>query len=341
MRKKRLGKTNLMVTPVGMGGIPMMRLRKKEAVELVKKVLDMGINFIDTANGYGDSEEKVGEALKGKRRKGVVIASKSPALDKKAFIEHVDLSLKRLGTDYIDIYQLHDLRSNNVDKVMGKGGAYEGLLEAINQGKVKHPGFSVHDMQVAKELLNTQKFETIQIHVNFIETEYLEEVVPLAEKLDVGIIAMKPLGGGVFEDANLAFRFLMQYESLVPDPGIEKVEEMEEIIRIVENPRPLTEEEKREIEYIRQEIGSKFCHWCGYCQPCPQGIAICSTLNIKNLAKRLPLAQLIPRPGIEKAEECTECNQCVERCPYHLPIPQLLKENLAYYKELKRKVNCA
>lgn len=337
MRKKRLGKTNLMVTPVGMGSIPIMRLNKGEAVKVVGGVLDLGINFIDTAYVYQDSEEKIGQAIKGRKREDLVIASKSPADDRETILEHIDIGLKRMGIDWIDVYQLHGVSSDNMDKRMGAGGAYEGLREAINQGKVKHPGFSTHDMQIAKELLKMQKFEVIQIQVNFIETEYLEEVVPLAESLDVGIIAMKPLAGGVIEDANLAFRFLMQYESLLPDPGIENVEEMEEIIKIVESPRPLADEEKRKIGRICREAGTKFCHWCDYCQPCPQGIPISDVLNVKNIAKRIPRSRLINNfgPGIEKAEECTECNQCIERCPYHLSIPQLLKENLVYYRELE------
>jgi len=340
MKKKRLGKTDLMVTPVGMGGIPIMRLNMSEAAKVVRGVLDLGINFIDTAYVYQDSEEKIGLGLKGKNRHDVVIASKSQALDRKTLLQHIDEGLKRLGTDYIDVYQLHNVPLDKIDKIMGPDGAYEGLCEAVEQSKVRHIGFSTHDLRVAKKLLTTHKFEVIQIPVNFIETEFLEEVVPLAEKLDVGIIAMKPMGGGILEDVNLAVRFLMQYESLVPDPGIEKIEEMEEIIRIVENPRALTEEEKKKIEHIRREIGPRFCHWCNYCQPCPQGIPIGTILNVKSIAKRTPLKRLITRFGssIEKAEECTECKECVERCPYDLPVPELLKQNLAYYRQLKTKL---
>ena len=340
MEKKRLGKTNLMVSPVAMGGIPIMRLEKGKAAKVVEEVLDLGINFVDTAWAYQDSEEKIGLALKGRNRHQVVIASKSQAVDQKTLIQHLDEGLTRLGTSYFDVYQLHNVSSDGIDTVMGPGGAYEGLCHAMDQGKVKYPGFSTHDRRVAVKLLNTHKFAVMQIPVNFIETEFLEEAVPLAEKLNVGIIAMKPMGGGLLEDANLALRYLMQYESLVPDPGIEKVEEMEEIIGIVENPRPITDEEKQRIEDIRRKLGPHFCHWCDYCQPCSEGITISLVLNVKSLAKRTPLRRLISKFGsaIEKAEECSECGECLERCPYKLAIPELLQENLAYYRELRKKM---
>ena len=146
------------------------------------------------------------------------------------------------------------------------------------------------------------------------------------------------MGGGIFEDANVAIRFLMQYESLVPDPGIEKIEEMEQIIRIVKDPRPLNEQEKKKIEKLREETRPRFCHRCNYCQPCTQGIAIGTVLNVKSLAKRLPLQRLINRFGekIKKAEDCTECRECIERCPYNLCIPELLKESLVYYRKLEK-----
>ena len=329
MNKIEFGKTGLWVTRVAMGGIPIGRLPKKEAVGVVKKVLDMGINFIDTANAYRDSEEKIGGALKGRKREEIVIASKSPASDKKSFLEHVDLSLKRMAIDYIDIYHLHGVNSEEkMKQVMRPGGAYEGLQEAIERGKVRHAAFSSHHILEAKELMLTEKFEVVQIPLNFLDTEPEAEIIPLARKMNLGVIAMKPLGGGLLEDANLCFRYLAQFPGIVPDPGIEKIEEMEEIVQIVENPQPLNSEEEKEIERIREELGKEFCHRCDYCQPCPEGIPISIVLTAKSLVKRMPLqraAEFID-PAIEKARECTECEECVERCPYDLPIPELLKQ---------------
>ncbi len=340
MNKIEFGKTGLWVTRVAMGGIPIGRLPKKEAVGVVKKVLDMGINFIDTANAYRDSEEKIGGALKGRKREEIVIASKSLAPDKKSFLEHVDLSLKRMAIDYIDIYHLHGVNSEEkMKQVMRPGGAYEGLQEAIERGKVRHAAFSSHHILEAKELMLTEKFEVVQIPLNFLDTEPEAEIIPLARKMNLGVIAMKPLGGGLLEDANLCFRYLAQFPGIVPDPGIEKIEEMEEIVQIVENPQPLNSEEEKEIERIREELGKEYCHSCDYCQPCPEDIPISPVLRVKSLVKRMPLqraAEFID-PAIEKARECTECEECVERCPYDLPIPELLKQNIAFWEECKKK----
>ena len=124
---------------------------------------------------------------------------------------------------------------------MAPGGAYEGLQEAIEKGKVRYPGFSSHDMAEAKKLMLTEKFEVIQIPFNFVDTDPEAEVIPLARKMNLGFVAMKPLKGGLLKDANLCFRYLAQFTEIVPDPGIEKIEEMEEIIRVVEDSRPLTD----------------------------------------------------------------------------------------------------
>jgi len=139
MEKIEFGKTGLLVTRVAMGGIPIMRLERKDAAGVLRKVIELGVNFIDTANGYGDSEEKIGEAIQGMNRESLVIASKSGVKDKKTFLEHVDLSPRRLRVDYIDIYHLHGVNSEEkMSEVMGPGGAYEGLEEAVKLGKVHH-----------------------------------------------------------------------------------------------------------------------------------------------------------------------------------------------------------
>ena len=341
MNKIEFGKTGLWVTKVAMGGIPIQRLSKKEGVEVVKKVLDMGVNFIDTANVYLDSEEKIGKALRGRKREDLVIASKSLASDKKSFLEHVDLSLKRMRMDYIDIYHLHGVSSEEkLKQVMGPGGAYEGLQEAIERGKVRHAAFSSHHMAEAKELMLTEKFEVVQIPFNFVETDPEAEIIPLARKMNLGVIAMKPLAGGTLENANLCFRYLAQFPGIIPDPGIEKAEEMEEIIQIVEDPRPLTMEEKKEIQKIRDGLGKNFCHRCDYCQPCPEDIPISTVLMAKQYVNIFPWERVVEMigPAIQKARECTECEECVERCPYDLPIPELLKQNIAFWNECKRRL---
>ena len=150
MEKVRFGKTGLMVSKVAFGGIPIMRISRAEAAHIVREAINLGINFIDTAHGYTDSEEKIGEAIKGMKREDIIIASKSPANDKQAFNEHLDLSLKRLGVEYIDIYQFHGVSTEaKRDAVFAPGGAMEGLEEAVKAGKIRFPAFSSHSIPIA------------------------------------------------------------------------------------------------------------------------------------------------------------------------------------------------
>jgi predicted aldo/keto reductase-like oxidoreductase len=337
MDKVRFGKTGLMVSRVAFGGIPIMRISKDEAVRILREAIGLGINFIDTAHGYTDSEEKIGEAIKGYKREDLVIASKSPATDKKTFTEHLDLSLKRLGTDYIDIYQLHNVSTESKkEAVFGPDGSMKGLEEAVKAGKVRFPGFSSHSISTAIDIMKGGKFAVVQLPFNYIDREAADKAIPLAKELDMGFIAMKPMGGGLLDDAGLSFRFLGQY-GIVPDPGFEKMEEVREIAGIVEKKETLSAEDEKEIEKQRLEMGASWCHRCDYCQPCPQGIHISSVLCVKSAFKRMPTdrARSMVGPAMEKAETCLECSTCVARCPYHLNIPVLLKERLAEWAAMQ------
>ena len=321
-----------------------MRISRTDAANLVREAIRLGINFIDTAHGYADSEEKIGDAIKeicrsGGSREELVIASKSPANDKKTFNEQLDLSLRRLGVDYIDIYQFHNISTKEKrDAIFGPGGAMEGLEEAIKAGKVRFPGFTSHSIPMALEIMKSGKFVSVQLPFNYIDCAAADEAIPLAKKLGMGFIAMKPMGGGLLDNAELAFRYLLQFDSIVPDPGIEKTDEIREIVEIVEKNETLSERDKKEIEKQRAQSESSWCHRCDYCQPCPQGIPISSVLSMKSALKRMPpaRARMMIGPGAEKARTCTECGSCLPRCPYHLEIPSLLKERIKYWDSLEK-----
>jgi predicted aldo/keto reductase-like oxidoreductase len=339
MEKVRFGKTGLMVSKVALGGIPIMRISKAEAAKLVREAIGLGINFIDTAHGYSDSEEKIGEGIKGIRREDLVLASKSPANDKKSFNEHLDLSLKRLGVEYIDIYQFHNIGSETKrGAIFAPGGAWEGMEEAVKAGKVRFPAFSSHSFPVALEVMKSGKFAVVQLPFNYIDYTAEDKAIPLAKELDMGFIAMKPMGGGLLDDAELAFRYLLQYDHIVADPGIERIEEIREIAGIVEKKPALTGEDRQEIEKQRVEFGPSWCHRCDYCQPCPQGISISSVLCARSTFKRMTpeRARSMIGPAIEKARTCLECGVCVTRCPYKLEIPALLKERISYWDGLDK-----
>ena len=338
MEKVRFGKTELMVSRTAFGGIPIQRLTRAEAVKVVREALNLGINFFDTALGYTDSEEKIGEAIRGIKRDDIIIASKSPASEKNSFKEHLDISLKRLGLDYIDIYQFHGISSPaKRDAVFAPGGAMEGMEEAVKAGKIRFPGFSSHSIPVAMEVMKTGRFASVQLPFNYIDKAAADEAIPLAKKLDIGFIAMKPMGGGLLDNAVLAFRYLLSFDSIVADPGIEKTEEIREIAGVVDHNEILTDADKQEIERQRAEFSSSWCHRCDYCQPCPQGIGISSVLCMKSAFKRMPAerARAFVGSSLEKVRNCTECRTCVSRCPYDLDIPVLLRERLAYWDSME------
>jgi len=334
MDKVRFGKTELMVSRIAFGGIPIQRVSMTDAVEVIRGVIALGINFIDTANGYTDSEEKIGLAIKGLPRDSLVIASKSGSKDRKTFLEHVDLSLKRLGTDYVDLYQLHGVSSPEAyDAVFAENGAFTGLMEAVKAGKVRFPAFSSHSVPLAIKMMCEEKFAAVQLPFNYVDDEAAKEAIPLAKELDIGFIAMKPFGGGLLTDANLSIKYLSQFEHIVPDPGIEKLSEMEEIVRIMESGERFTTEDASAIECMKAELGDHWCHRCDYCQPCPQKIPISMVLCIESMIKRMPKERVLGMAGgaFGRARTCTGCRTCVNRCPYNLDVPELFKERIGVW----------
>ncbi|MBN1934053.1 MAG: aldo/keto reductase [Anaerolineae bacterium] len=337
MKKVRLGKTGLMVSRVGFGGIPIQRLGEADAVAVVRRCLDLGVNFIDTANGYTVSEGYIGKAIAGRKREELIIATKTGARDRETALRHLAQSLDSLGSDYIDLWQFHGVSTpEDYERVMSPGGALEAAWEALAAGQVRHIGVTSHSLDLALEMAPSGHFETIQFPFNFVACEATERLLPLAQAHDVGFIAMKPLGGGLLDNARLAIKYLLQFDVL-PDPGIEKASEIEEIVALVEGDLALTARERVEMERIRAELGARFCHRCEYCQPCPQKISISTVMNTRSFWKRFPADRFASSwigQAIEQAKTCLECGECESRCPYHLPIREMLKENVAFYERV-------
>jgi hypothetical protein len=284
---------------------------------------------------YLSSEEKIGTALEAVRDK-VVIATKTAQRDAKEVTAHIELSLQQLKTDYIDLYQLHNVSNQEaLEQALAPSGAYEAARKARDAGKIRYIGISSHSIPTALEALETGLFQTLQFPFNFIENDPAEVLFPLARRQDVGIIGMKPLGGGLLERADLCFGFLQQHPDVIPIPGIRAKEEADEIVGLYKDPKPLSETDVKEMENIRSILGEKFCHRCEYCMPCEQGVQINSVLIYKAAAKRLTRegAAVWLEKAMESAAECIECGECEQKCPYNLPIADLLKENLALYRE--------
>lgn len=336
MKKKRLGRTELLVSEVGLGGIPLARVSETQAINIVRKSIDLGINFIDTANAYKDSESKIGKAIIN-RRESLILATKSTRRNAKEMLTNIENSLKMLQTDYIDLFQIHQVSDEeNVNAVFAKDGALEAAKIAKQQGKILHIGITSHRLETAIELVKTNEFETIQFGANLVETDSLKTLFPLAKELDMGCIVMKPLAGGELTDAKLCFRFLQQYPDYIPIPGFSEEHELLEIIDLYENKAPLTEKDIKEIENIRNSTDSNFCRRCCYCEPCPQGVKIFAGMAIKriikNYGKEYKADWFIE--GAESIDKCSECGICETKCPYNLPIRETIKQNKAFYDEM-------
>jgi len=338
MKIVRLGATALEVSEIGFGGIPIIPLPRDEAVSAVRHCRDLGVTLFDTANMYPTSEEKLGVALKPDRGK-VVIATKTAQRDAKGAADHLDLSLRQLQTDWIDLYQLHNVSNTDaLEQVLAPTGAYDAVAKARDAGKIRFIGISSHSIPTATAALKTGLFQTLQFPFNFIENDPAQQLFPLAVAKRVGIIGMKPLGGGLLERADLCFKFLQQHPEVVPIPGIRSEKEIEEIVELYRNPQPLSEADLKAIEKIRSEVGARFCHRCEYCMPCPQGVQISSVLMLKPAAKRLSCENVKGWLGaaMETVEKCIGCGECEQKCPYNLPISDLLKENLALFHQYVR-----
>jgi predicted aldo/keto reductase-like oxidoreductase len=343
VKTTRLGKTELQVSRIGFGGIPIQRLTEAEAIRVIQRCLDLGVTFIDTATGYTTSEERIGKALAaagvrlpdGRQREQIVLATKTPARDRATAMEHLELSLKRLQVDVIDLWQLHNVSTfEALDQVLAPGGALEAAQQAVQAGKVRHVGISSHSLDVALKAVPLGHFETVQFPFNFVTSEPADSLLPLARQHDVGFIAMKPLGGGLLSDANLCIKYLLQFDDVVPDPGIQRIEEIEEIAAIVSGPWQVTPEEWQAIERIRAEVGTRFCRRCGYCEPCPEGVRISTVMNLQSFWKRMPAERLTTGwfpEAVECARNCIECGDCEAKCPYHLPIRAMIAENIEFY----------
>jgi hypothetical protein len=332
-----LGKSGLEVTELGFGGIPIMRVTTDEAKTIIRHCFDLGVRFFDTAPVYSDSEEKLGAALEPYRKK-VVIATKVWAKDAKGAAKELSSSFERLRTERLDLIQCHNISNQtDLDRALGPEGAYQVLVEAKAKGKVKAVGFSSHNPDIALKAMGLAEFDTLQFPFNFVEQEPLAKLFPAALERGMGIIAMKPLGGGLLDRADLCFRFLQQYPEVVPIPGIQAIGEMDEIVGYYKDRRPLTRKDREEIEGIRNQLGGRFCRRCEYCLPCEQGVQIPKILFVKPQVKRFSAKQLLSmsKASVETAEKCVDCGECVEKCPYHLPIPEMLKENVEIFRKFQ------
>lgn len=327
MEYKVLGKTGLQVSVMGFGGIPIQRIDAAGTRELMEKLVENGINYIDTARGYTVSESYLGQALEGIRDK-FILATKSMGRTKETMAADIDISLQNLRTDYIDLYQCHNPSVAQFEQICAPGGALEALMEAKQAGKIGHIGVTAHSLQVFEMALELPWVETIMFPYNIVESQGVELIAKCHEK-NIGFIDMKPLAGGALDDANLAIRYVLANENVtLTIPGMAAVSELEQNMAAAADRSPLSANEISKIEVIRNELGTQFCRRCNYCAPCTVGINIPSVFLFEGYLSRYGLGEWAKGRYAtleKKASDCIECGICETRCPYHLPIRQMLK----------------
>ena len=294
---RKFGNTRMEIKRVGFGGIPIQRISQEDTNKVIDELEKCGVNFIDTARGYTISEEYLGNALKGRREK-FYIATKSMSRDYESMKKDIEISLKNLQTDYIDLYQMHNVKPAEYDTIFGEDRAYRALLEAKEAGKIKHIGITSHGLETVEK--------------------------------GVGTIVMKPLAGGAIDDGTLAMKYILSREYIdVAIPGMDTPEQVKENTAVLEN-FELTEEDNVKITKIKSELGTNFCRRCEYCLPCPQGVIIPQNFLLEGYYTRYGLQDwAIDRYKAlgedQRASNCVECGACESKCPYELPIIEMLK----------------
>lgn len=337
MEYRTLGRTGLKVSRLGFGGIPIQRTTQQVANEMFAVCRDIGVNFIDTARGYGDSEEKIGKAIEGYRQ-SFYLASKSPRRDADGFTQDLETCLRLLKTDYVDLYQLHMVSSMEVwEQCIASKGALEAALRAKEKGLIRHIGITSHNNEVLKHMLRTNAFDTAQFPLNVVESQF-KESMDLAHDLNMGTIAMKPLAGGSFARADLALRYLVTSDVTTIIPGMDTVEQIHENYRAMMQGE-LSEAELEELLTDARALGDAFCRRCEYCLPCPANIRIPSVFILEGYVSRYGLIDWARERywGLPaQADACSECGLCEERCPYKLPIREKMKQAAASFQKIGR-----
>jgi predicted aldo/keto reductase-like oxidoreductase len=344
MQKRALGKTGWVLTAISFGAIKLPLISQKESEILLNKAIDGGINFVDTADCYGDSEEKIGLALKG-RRKEFYLSTKIDERDGIGVRNKLERCLRRLRTECIDLVFFHDVRGSEYDRIFDSGGL-ETLKKAKKEGKILEIGISIHhSLPLMRKAVESGVFSALMVAYSPLDEDRLAaDLLPMAHKMDLGLIAMKPLAGGRLADrpsflrnkkftqgeslAQVSLRYVLSNPNITcAIPGMMRMEELKENLHVAREPRKIKKEEIKELMERVGEAGKGFCRNCGYCLPCPEGIPIPDIFRFEGYYDRYDLrtwAREQYESLVVNANACSGCEQCLELCPHGVAIPEKL-----------------
>ncbi|MDD2421369.1 MAG: aldo/keto reductase [Heliobacteriaceae bacterium] len=330
MITRRLGKLGWPVSVIGFGGIPVQRCDETEAIRVIQAAFRAGVNFFDSARGYTDSEKKIGAALKEYPREQFILASKSMARTAEGMLAEIAKSRADFGVATIDLYQFHNVRlPEELARILAPGGALEGAREAQKRGWVRALGITGHVTDLLEKAVVTGYFATCQFPLNVVENRAIERLLPACREQNMGTIVMKPLAGGAFgpQWAEKALRYLLAFPVSVIIPGMDSVDQVAANCRLGEEAKPLDPAEEQELLAFAQTLGQQFCRRCEYCLPCPEGINIPLIFLLDGYWSRYNLEEWAVdryKNVAVKAEACVQCGRCEERCPYDLPIREMI-----------------
>ena len=358
MRQRRFGKTNLNLSVFSLGT---MRLASPQTSrQTIAKAISWGINHLETARGYGQSEVYLGQALQDLAipREQIYLTTKlSPTTDKEKTRLEIDRSLARLQVDYIDCLAIHGINTwEHLEWVTNPNGCLSAIQTAIKQGKIRHLGFSTHgSLDLILAAIETDLFEFVNLHYYYF-WQRNEKAIALAATKDMGVFIISPADKGgklytppqklkelcsPFTPLELNYRFLLSDRRITTlSVGAATPEELVTPLQVADADHPLTKQETAVFSKLEQELNTlatDLCSQCNQCLPCPEAINIPEILRLRNLTIAYEMQdygqyryRMLENAGHwfpgKKGNKCTECGDCLPRCPEQLDIPRLLRD---------------
>ncbi len=357
MLYRRFGKTNLLLSVFSLGTMRCLA-SLSDAQATVHNAIAKGINHLETARGYGKSEEYLGKIIKGDfpRSQFYITTKIPPTPDPELMSQWIDESLQRLEVDYIDCLAIHGINTwEHLAWIESANGCIKPIKKALADGKIRHLGFSTHaPLEVIIAAINTDLFQFVNLHYYYFFQHNLP-AVELAHQKDMGIFIISPAdkGGKLYtpppqleelsyplSPLELNYRFLLSDSRITTlSIGAANPDELIAPLVVADRDEPLN---SIEIEAFRRletqaenALGTERCSQCYKCLPCPENINIPEVLRLRNLAVAYDMNdygkyryQMFENaghwfPGV-KGNRCTNCGDCLPRCPEELDIPKLL-----------------